>query len=124
MNIKEHIDAGHYPKDEKGRALVPMRSCGIAVIFVTDADGPYSIIGRRPCAENPTGWTPNGKWNVHESYSQRDLLPPPPRKVEIEVHVENDGPGALIVKWATANAYRLPRNAVIKLTGSYEEEWK
>ena len=53
MNIKEHIEAGHYPTDAKGRALVPMGADRVAVIYCTDHPADYGksqfcIIGRDP----------------------------------------------------------------------------
>lgn len=83
MNIKQHIEAGHYPKDEKGRALVPMQHRGTATIYATDRGGRYCIVGVITgdiCAP-PVTWSEEGS---HKSWAvdARDLMPPPPRKVK------------------------------------------
>ncbi len=73
MNIKEHIDAGHYPKDDKGRSLVPMRRGGTFVVAATDKPGQRPIVG----------------WHVSDGAGITDvlhaddisLLPPAPRKI-------------------------------------------
>ncbi len=33
MNIRDHIEAGHYPTDSKGRAVVPLSDGGTATIW-------------------------------------------------------------------------------------------
>lgn len=75
MNIKEHIDAGHYPVDKKGRALVPMKCGRTATILATDKPGEREIVGWVPSTARAAAmidcWDP----------LTLDLLPPPPRKV-------------------------------------------
>ena len=127
MNIKEHIEAGHYPKDEKGRALVPgaIGSCYSGDIFVvcgSDVAGcPYLI-----------GWWRKARMAGAMSVEDGRLLPPPPRKVKV-------------TRWAVFTAARgihpvsYPSSAeaareheynigvagtrIIELTGEYEEPW-
>jgi len=74
MNIKEHIEAGRYPTDNKGRPLVPHRDGGTVTVLSTDYMGSniagYVINGGR--AGELTFWPP---------YDRTYLLPPPPRKV-------------------------------------------
>lgn len=49
MNILDHILAGHYPTDDKGRALVRMGSGdAVAVICASDKPGRYPILGWAP----------------------------------------------------------------------------
>jgi len=124
MNIKEHIEAGHYPKDEKGRALVSMKNGETAVICATD--NPYGgvpIVGW--CNSGPDSWGPNGVWKT--GGDKRDLLPPPPRKVKV-------------TRWLVVNCHRIEYGPyededdakatarhhgaiIVPLTGEYEEPW-
>lgn len=130
MNIKEHIEAGHYEHDDKGRALVPIASGGTAVIYATDHPTTWCITGR----EQNVGilghtWNEDGS---HEGEadcpSTLDLLPPPPRKVKITAYcVPNWRVGVHPMHgiwWSREHALEgcngLP---VIELTGEYEEPW-
>lgn len=116
MNIKEHIEAGHYPKDEKGRALVPMKNGRVVTIYATEfAGGP--IAGAD--GDDLEHWRENGHYHTEGGgYSGLDLLPPPPRKVEVKAWVLLDQHGE-INHFQTLPG--LP--PLIELTGSYEEEW-
>lgn len=123
MNIRDHIEQGHYPVDSKGRALVPHREGGVVVVCATDMPGSCPILGYRvDAAGNRTGSTGAdsgfGYWADTKS-----LLPPPPRKVEVKrwcavklsdgtVAIYSDDP------FKTATGY-----ALVELTGSYEEPW-
>jgi hypothetical protein len=86
MNIKEHIEAGHYPVDGKGRPLVPMRNGAEATIYALDYEGFYCLAGkyfiadRRPLLAT---WGKNGNAGC-SGESSNDLLPPPPRKVPVK----------------------------------------
>ncbi len=77
MNIKEHIEAGHYPTTDGGMEIV-QTSEGLTVhIFGVHPDGRIA------------GWLSSGDvsaytWNAAGGALQErggDLLPPPPRKV-------------------------------------------
>ena len=83
MNIKEHIEAGHYPTDDKGRALVPVEPTGAqwtgwtAAICATD--GPRrTIIGFG--AGSARTWREDGSPDGHD---EGRLLPPPSREPRI-----------------------------------------
>lgn len=83
MNIKEHIEAGHYPKDEKGRALVPTRGSGTYTIVCTDRPGMRPIMGFAPaCCDSIQSWKEDGAADSDPGHW--DILPPPPRKDELE----------------------------------------
>ncbi len=61
MNIKEHIDAGHYPKDEKGRALVPVSDGRTAIVLATDAPISAPIVGWMDARwDFPVNWNIDG----------------------------------------------------------------
>lgn len=128
MNIKQHIEAGHYPKDEKGRALVPMGSGRTAIIYCTDHPPKgtnYScIIGRDPSA-SIRAWDCHGQ---NEGYHTDNLLPPPPRKREVKRYLVV-GPGyergpyteRIDAECVTRSSH--PSGRIVELTGSYEQEW-
>jgi hypothetical protein len=83
MNIKQHIEAGHYPKDEKGRAIVPTTDPNEeAVIAATDAPGQWVLMGWVRQKAGPdmsqASWWPTGAKGSHASIP---LLPPAPRKL-------------------------------------------
>lgn len=82
MNIKEHIAAGHYPTDDKGRALVPMTAGGTLTVLATDRPGDHPIVGW------VTGININyiGAWATDSSY----LCPPPPRKVPMRIKIKHE----------------------------------
>ncbi len=116
--IKEHIEAGRYPVDAKGRALVPMRGGGIAVICATDKPGRHPIVGWIQGSNRSDAWH-------DENESGGYFLPPPPRKVKVTAYaivlagtddvlrVRLDRPAGV-----TAGIERL-----VELTGEYEEPW-
>lgn len=127
MNIKEHIEAGHYPKDERGRALVPRANGETVVIYATDAPKGQPIVGHD--GDGVGCWGANGYYDERNGDGARrlNLLPPPPRKVEVKaygyakrstgelVRPEIDDPGPPGFK---------DTHCRVELTGSYEEEWK
>lgn len=131
MNIKEHIEAGHYPKDEKGRALVPMHNGGMAVICATDKPG-FSLVGWR-CDKSDHSiyvWTQSGQPTGNGS----DLLPPSPRKVVVKAWAIVGTGGRIEHFQGTqfeaeqfAGNWRLngisPKARAVELTGEYEESW-
>ena len=89
MNIKEHIEAGHYPKDEKGRALVPTRGGEFVTICATDKPGPRCLIGWSAtdvfALSIEVAWDAEGR--KYDAAMALDLMPPPPRKVREAVTV-------------------------------------
>lgn len=124
MNIKEHIEAGHYPVDDKGRALVPMVSDRVAIIYCTDHGDGYCVLGRDP-VKALRAWDCAGR-NQHGP--QDDLLPPAPRKVTkyAAVHqgamcnlhwYESDGPARRDI------TNRPNADEMALLSMEYEEPW-
>lgn len=130
MNIKEHIEAGHYPKDALGRALVPTTGGRVATICATDKPGEFSIIGWVPTPARAQAleftWCDLGGT---KGMSTDDLLPPPPRKVEVKAWklvIRGEKVGLtddpdLARHWRNG---LVSDDELIELTGSYEEEWK
>lgn len=133
MNIKEHILAGHYPLDEKGRALVPVenefdpsKGAGwTATICATDGPG-GNIVGFgkssvREWGDDGSPFHPEGR-----------LLPPSPRKVDITVFYALDHTSRIrpypcrgsTEEPAKAQAWIDNGWRVVELTGSYEEPWE
>lgn len=132
MNIREHILAGHYPTDDKGRALVPTgHTFGDAVICATDKPGPYPILGWLPTAARVTSiefsWDENG-WAAGQQEIER-LLPPPARKVKVTRYALYSPGGTFIQTYATEAEARagalcgVPVYNLVILTGEYEEPW-
>lgn len=130
MNIKEHIEAGHYPKDDQGRALVPTRRGEIVTVYATDHPGGYPIAGRiNTLCMHPTTCSETGDnkgWGVQP----HDLLPPSPRKVKVKACAIMYGDGRIghfqigredadkfAAGWKHHSAF------VVDLTGEYEEPW-
>lgn len=120
--IKEHIDTGHYPKDDKGRALVPVRG-GIgnwtATIIATDAPGHLSIVG--------FGVASTVKWNELGKPDHPDCgaLQPPPCAVSVEI-TRYMIPHPVFGEYyystigaatAAAGALSLPEDSIIVLSG-------
>jgi len=131
MNIKEHIEAGHYPTDEKGRALIQTR-CG-ATAVIAAVDHPYGdcpIIGWTLQSEKGalpafsyTAWTASGRWEIRED--GRDLMPPLPRRVKVtrwaEMRVSDQ---AILHTFSTPLPPSPSRGCVmVELSGCYEEPW-
>lgn len=129
MNIRDHIEAGHYPKDDKGRALVPVRDgTMVYTILCTDRPGSEPIVGF--CAAITNSWQ---CWPEDGSCEHGlSLLPPPPRKVEVKrwaVIRRNDGSVAnwwdseADAKCAVMDRPDAQNRIIIQMTGSYEEPW-
>lgn len=145
MNIKELIEAGAYPKDEKGRALVPTNNPQVrAVIATTDCPAGSPLLGwliTSSLAQNIGGrdvggtdycwsicwWRPDGS-SAHSDHKEA-LLPPPPRKVRARafgVMTSRDNLQSLHFDRLIAeqNASRFSAGRVVELTGEYEETWE
>ncbi len=128
MNIKEHIEAGHYPRDEKGRALVPTDLGGCAVIAATDAPGVATMIGwwdDEAGTETQMVWREDGAWWRSwsaENKNRPHLLPPPPRKVPMKAWVLFNSKGQPF------NVFDKPHDPspgmfFVEMTGEREEPW-
>lgn len=114
LSIKDHIDQGHYPKDEKGRALVPIIGGGTFVVCATDAPSSCPIVGfNKDTGCNFAYWP-----------DTNSLLPPPPRKVEVKGYalVAQDGRVAE-VRTVIPDHLAVSQFRIVELTGSYEQEW-
>jgi hypothetical protein len=127
LSIKDHIEAGHYPKDDKGRALVPTRNGPTVTIYATDygkPDDEFPILAG--CGREPDRWRANGLYyGGHES--SRDLLPPAPRKVEMKRWFTLEASPHSNWMWTSyEGALRWvdgDKSRIVELTGSYEEPW-
>jgi hypothetical protein len=128
MNILDHINAGHYPRDEKGRALVPTRRGETATIYATDHPGRYPLAGRiNDMCMQPATWTAEGD-NKGWGCQPHDLLPPAPRKVEVKRWLTMKPPESspnwswtdreAALHWVDGD-----ESLLVELTGSYEEPW-
>ncbi len=132
MNIKQHIEAGHYECTSKGHALVPTRDGSTAIICATDMPGARPILGWIPTPAIARAisieWQANGMAPLQDGLT---LLPPAPRKVEVKLRGVFGKPSG-----AFCGAY--PRSAsddyihkyhgesvtrIVELTGSYEMPW-
>lgn len=137
MNIKEHIEAGHYPTDEKGRALVligdanePDWNAGRATVLATDGCTGEEIIARFPYAR-ACHWSADGRKSfpmpgrTDRAYT---LLPPPPRKVEVKAWklIVNGKKVGLTDDPELARHWRngcVSGDELIELSGIHEEPW-
>ncbi len=126
LTILDHINAGHYPVDDKGRALVRMEDGGVATIVATDAPGGQAC----PIL----GWD-NGAyrwWNRVGTPAERGwaaLLPPSPRKVKVTKYyrlLTFDGRPFVdggVFDTAKEAGIGIPGRIVIEISGEYEEPW-
>lgn len=134
MNIKEHIEAGHYPLDEKGRALVPMLHGGHAeegIVISTDVPGPYPIVVAEKSA--PSGYEVSLHNEFGECIGKRSgqdlkILPPSPKKVKVSGWAAFTCRGTRIGTFdqehdAHACSKHYPDYRIVELTGEYEEPW-
>lgn len=132
MNIREHVEAGHYPTDAKGRALVPTRGGGTAVIALTD--GPqdlFPIFGWSLETGIQRCWQAGGRNNLCAATSPLDLLPPPLRMVKITRYavmalpISDNRCVQTFRNRAAADkeASYVDGRVVVEMTGEYEEPW-
>lgn len=91
MNIKDHIDAGHYPTDDKGRALVPTRAGSLVTILATDLG---KILGWS-FELGAEEWSDEGLY-IEIRESQHDLVPPGPHKVKVTAYAITDKDGRIL----------------------------
>lgn len=128
MNILEHINAGHYERDEKGRALVPMPNDEKFVVAHMDAPGRFPLLGWHLSNNIIT------QYGVEfcEIPDPHRLLPPPTRKVKLEgwACVYAQPKGKAEISWSRdqliRNAGPDPDNTryrLVPMSGEYEEPW-
>jgi hypothetical protein len=135
MNIKEHIEAGYYPRDENGHYVVPMRNGDIAWVYTTKhgrTDDSWPIAGAIADAVSLNGsgllcWMSDGSI-VSKGASRNDLMPPPPRKEQITRWTCIGRDGISEGYWssfipAKTYASSRPHLQLVKLTGEYEVLW-
>lgn len=128
MNIKEHIEAGHYPTDDKGRALVPMGVSCVATIYCTDHPGGYKksplcILGRDPEGQL-RAWNAEG---INEATDIDTLCPPRPRKERVKrygVFLKDGTCWSTYADPDTANRIASDRGgSIVTLHGEREVPW-
>lgn len=129
MNIKEHIEAGHYSGDPV--VLVPTKDAGVARIYSTRLVGKSPLLGVVPagiCGWNPCLWTEDGR--AQFIGSDCDLLPPAPRKVKVTAWgiIAHDTVGMPYVVHvarteAEAKEWGCSGQRRVELVGEYEEPW-
>jgi hypothetical protein len=136
MNIKEHIEAGHYPKDENGHYIVPLRNGGLAWIYST-AHGRLNDrwpIAGSVCNEDCVNgselrcWAADGSLLLSGSITESDLMPPGPRKVKVKRWggFYRSEPGTLsgfIFESQIEALGIFGEGMVVEFTGEYEEKW-
>jgi hypothetical protein len=129
VNIREHIEQGHYPTDDKGRAMVATRGHGwMAIIAATDGPVHAPIVGwyiGTGTRGDVCAWHENGKFEDAVPNGNLDLLPPPPRKVKVlgwAVLCPNKLPRAIYATENEAKAFAYGR-PVVEMTGEHEEPW-
>jgi hypothetical protein len=129
MNIKQHIEAGHYPVDDKGRALVPVKNGGVATIAATDGPPDEKLIGWY-AIEGDGAWVCS--WNADGSFMSSpyhcDLLPPPARKVKVTgwaIVGSNDRKTHSIYRTeqAARSVSLAADEIIVPLVGEYAESW-
>lgn len=128
--IKAHIEAGHYPVDEKGRALVPVSGNLVATICATDAPSDRPIIGFIRGATHLDGcpliaWHEDGA-HANPRGAWTDLLPPPRRKVKVKtIAIVSAASGNILSIRGEGNypAGVAAHERVVELVGEYEEPW-
>lgn len=133
--IKEHIEAGHYERDEDCSGWsVPLQNNTTAKVFTAKCGGVAPLVGVVSVASYgwvPIKWYADGTPERNSSHwsCQFNLLPPPPRKAKVtRFHVLDKHNNTLSMSTSEQTAReetcRLP-NAVrfVELTGEYEEPW-
>lgn len=131
MNIKQHIEAGHYPKGDDGFWRVPTDDGKTATVCAIHPRNLRPLLGW-DYAGVYRWWSATGK----RDFSGPDLLPPPPRKVPLAAGAIVDATGRIIhFQMSREEAERVAaawnKNSPhfnrplrgVELTGSYEEEW-
>jgi hypothetical protein len=138
MNIKQHIEAGHYRSlTDHGNETVPT-SDKYRDAYITDVGAKY-ICGWLDKWDYACTWDHNGRLVSNGIMSADDgacsphLLPPAPRKVEVKAWGVFHGStmqGAFGSEQLARNMARdwmanwKQKATVVELTGSYEEDWK
>lgn len=129
MNILQHIEAGHYPTDEKGHALVPTTHEAGALfrVYSTDHSEEVPIVGAFIGNFGKPQHYPQTVYADGRGCSMTiNLLPPPPRKVKargwviVNTRTGNIRPTAYS-SYIDANTSSMSREEiVVRLEGEYE----
>lgn len=86
MNIKDHIEAGHYEKVSDHVCVVPTRAGEKAFIYTTRHHPEWEIVGGIDGESEPFAWQANGRITRGDKHEDpRDLMPPPPRKSAMDL---------------------------------------
>lgn len=134
MNIREHIEAGHYPLvDDKGRPLVPIGCNRSATICATDAPGKKPILGFIDGCGDVGMTCSYVLWDEHGNNTPSqpgacwvDIQPPPPRKVKVTAWAQVISGGGRALYWTKPEAEEACRDyggRVVELSSEYEEPW-
>lgn len=134
MNIRDHIEAGHYERDEHGRALVPMQDGETATILAVIGESDWCLWGWRSGAwpKRPLAWDKHGQLDTCSTPCNWHLLPPSPRKVKVTrwVLMKTDTDGIWRDHFDDRHAaemcaacYPGSKWTPVELTGEYEEPW-
>ncbi len=126
MNIRQHIEAGHYSKlGEHGAEIVP--TTDKRTVRIADIDEESGrICGWLDGWHHACTWDASGRLlsnGASNDPSSPHLLPPPPRKVKAErvLLIYSDGTEIVTTEEHRAG-YEKPKHCV-PLTGEYEEAW-
>lgn len=74
LTVRDHIAQGHFPSDDRGRALVKTRSGSLVTILSIDGPPDFPIVGMSD--GEVESWSEDGQYLVDRDTSSWDLLPP------------------------------------------------
>jgi hypothetical protein len=118
MNIKEHIEAGHYPNDALGRPQVLGDDGCTWSIICTNKPYGNPVVGFR----NSDGQI--ASFGLDQGPLSIRLLPPPPRKVKVKARLHiRDGWEYKISHLSRVDGGKFKEGQEVELTGEYEESW-
>lgn len=133
MNIKQHLEAGHYPKDGRGHSIVTTRNGDKYAIVRLDNAESYPLLGMK--IDDLGRWWGFQNWNaagVPPSAGVEHhlcLLPPPPRKVKVQAVAHVNGSIYCCLADTPESRATVARGIItdgghmVLLTGEYEEPW-
>lgn len=125
VNIKDHIDAGHYAP---GKNLVRMRNGEVALIYTTDHGGDWPIAGSIADGSFLNGrglfcWRDDGQITTTGPHAH-DLMPPPSRKQQIIAWAIVDREGSILsLRSSPPAGVATGIEQCVELTGEREVPW-